>query len=210
MKRPFRLAVVPCCLAIGFLLPGVAAAQSSPTASRALEPSVFLGVSGVYTGLDTARNVGITAGVDVGFRRFFGLSPALEFRGTYPINSGQVAGEESVEGGLRVGKRYTHVRPYADILIGRGELNYQNGGYIVPAQSFRYLQSTTNVISPGIGVDFDVTDRYAVLVDGQFQHWDLPFSTGATPAIPGSIYSKVLTVGVVYRFGWLEHGHPAP
>ncbi len=209
MKRPYSSAVARC-FALGSLLPVAAAAQSSPTASRALEPSVFLGVSGVYTGLQTARNASITAGADIGFRRFFGLSPAIEVRGTYPVDSGQVAGEESVEGGLRLGKRYTHLRPYADILFGRGQLNYENGGYIVPSQSFRYIQSTTNVISPGIGVDLDVTERYAVLVDGQFQHWDLPFSTGASPATPGSIYSKVLTVGVVYRFGWLEHGHPAP
>ena len=210
MKRPSSLAVSSSFLAIGCFLPIAAAAQSSPTASRALEPSVFLGVSGVYTGLESARNASITAGVDIGFRQFFGFSPALEFRGTYPVHSGQVAGEESAEGGLRVGKRYNHFRPYADILIGRGELNYQNGGYIVPSQSFRYIQSTTNVISPGIGVDLDVTDHYAVLIDGQFQHWDLPFSTGADPATPGSIYSKVLTIGVVYRFGWLDHGHPAP
>ncbi len=209
MKRPYCPALA-CCFTLGSLLPVAAAAQSSPTASRALEPSVFLGVSGVYTGLQTARNASITAGADIGFRRFFGVSPAIEFRGTYPIHSGQVAGEESVEGGLRVGKRYTHFRPYADLLFGRGQLNYQNGGYIVPSQSFRYLQSTTNVISPGIGVDLDVTEHYAVLVDGQFQHWNLPFSTGANPATPGSIDSKVLTIGVVYRFGWLEHGHPAP
>lgn len=209
MKRP-SLAMAFCLLAIGFFLPVPVPAQSSPTASRTLEPSVFLGVSAVYTGLQTARNASITAGADIGFRQFFGLSPAIEVRGTYPIDSGQVAGEESVEGGLRVGKRYAHLRPYADILFGRGQLNYQNGGYIVPAQSFRYLQSTTNVFSPGIGMDLDVTDHYAVIVDGQFQHWNLPFGTGATPATPGSIYSKVITVGVVYRFGWLEHGHPAP
>lgn len=209
MKRPSHPAIA-CCFALGSLLPVAAAAQSSPTASRELEPSVFLGVSGAYTGLQTGRNASITAGADLGFRQFFGLSPAVEIRGTYPVDSGEVAGEESVEAGLRIGKRYTHFRPYADILFGRGELNYQNGGYIVAAQSFRYLQSTTNVISPGIGVDLDVSEHYAVVVDGQFQHWDLPFSTGANPATPGSIYSKVITVGVVYRFGWLQHGHPAP
>ncbi len=209
MKRPCA-AVILSCFAIGCFLPVMAAAQSSPTASRPLEPSVFLGASGVWTGLQTARNASVTAGVDVGFRRFFGLFPAIEVRGTAALDSGEVAGEKSVEGGLRVGKRYEHIRPYADILFGRGQLNYQNGGFIVPSQSFRYLQSTTNVVSPGIGADIDVADHYAVLVDGQFQHWNLPFSTGSNSAMPGSIYSKVITVGVVYRFGWLEHGHPAP
>ncbi len=210
MKRPFFPAVAMLCFALGTPFSTKAIAQSAPTASRALEPSVFFGLSGAYTGLGTAKNLAITAGGDIGFRRFFGLSPALEVRGTYPVDSGQVAGEESVEGGLRVGKRYDRVRPYADLLFGRGQLNYQSGGYIVPAQSFRYLQSTTNVISPGLGAEVDATDRLALRLDAQFQHWDLPFSTGSSPATPGSIYAKVVTVGVVYRFAWLEHGHPAP
>lgn len=188
----------------------MATAQSVPTASRALAPSVFLGFSGVYTGLQTSKNLSITAGADLAVREFYGFSPAVELRGTYPLDSGQVAGEESVEAGLRIAKRYSHARPYADILYGRGELNYQNGGYVVPAQSFRYLQSTTGVFSPGIGAEVDVSDHYALLLDAQFQHWGIPFSTGSNPSAPGAIYSKVITVGVVYRFGWLEHGHPAP
>lgn len=196
--------------AIGLLLPALASAQSAPTASRTLDPSVFLGGSGVYTGFTGAKNLSVTAGLDLGFRPHFGLSPSVEVRGTYPLDSGQVAGEESVLAGLRIGKRYQHFRPYADFLVGRGELNYEDGGYVVPAQSFRYLQSTTNVLSPGLGTEVDVTPQFALLLDLQLQHWDLPFSTGSTPANPGSIYSKVATVGVVYRFGWLEHGHPAP
>lgn len=195
---------------MGLLVPALAAAQSAPTASRTFEPSVFLGASGAYTGLGGGKNLSVTAGLDVGFHPYFGLDPAIEVRGTYPLDSGQVGGEESVLAGLRVSKRYQSFRPYADFLVGRGELNYQNGGYIVPAQSFRYLQSTTNVFSPGIGAEVDVTDHFALLLDLQFEHWDLPFSTGDMPANPGSIYAKVGTVGVVYRFGWLEHGHPAP
>lgn len=210
MKHPLFPAVACLCFAIGALLPGVAAGQSSPTASRALEPSVFLGFSGTYTGLQSSKNLGITAGADLGLRQSFGFTPAIELRGTYPIKSGQVAGEESVEAGLRVSKRYPRFRAYADILFGRGELNYQNGGYIVPAQSFRYIQSTSNVVSPGIGAEVNVTDQFALLLDGQFEHFNLPFSTGSNPAVPGGVFSKVFTVGVVYRFGWLEHGHPAP
>lgn len=210
MKRPLFSAVARLCSAIGLLSPLLATAQSAPTASRAIEPSVFFGFSGNYIGLQTARNLSLTAGADLGFLPFHGFSPAIELRGTYPIDSGQVAGEESVEGGLRVSKPYTRIRPYADLLFGRGELNYQNGGYIVPAQSYRYIQSTSNVISPGIGVEIDGTEHLALMLDGQFQHWDLPFGTGSSPATPGSLYSKVLTIGLVYRFTGLEHGHAAP
>ena len=185
-------------------------AQSTATASRSVDPSAFVGLSGAYTGLEGSRNVSLTVGLDLGFHPFRGFLPAFEVRGTYPFANGTVVGEESVEGGLRVSKRYTRVRPYADILFGRGQLNYQNGGFIVPAQNFRYIQSSTNVFSPGVGVEIDATEHLAVLLDGQLQHWNLPFNTGANPANSGGIYSKIGTIGVVYRFNWLEHGHAAP
>lgn len=191
-------------------LPGIGRAQSAPTASRAFEPSVFAGVTGTYTGLEESRNLSFTAGIDVGFHPFFGFLPAVEVRGTLPLDRGQLVGEKSALAGLRVEKRFNRIRPYVNILAGRGELDYQNGGFIVPAQNYRYIQTTSNVISPGIGVEFDLTEHFAALLDGQFQHWDIPFSTGANPAEPGSLYSKVGTIGVVYRFGWLKHGHPAP
>lgn len=199
------------CLALlALVFPAMSIGQSAPTASRPVVPSVFAGLTGTYTGIEDARNLSFTAGLDVGFRPLFGLDPAIEVRGTYPMDSGQIAGEESVLIGVRVLKRFNRVRPYGDILFGRGRLNYQNGGYIVPAQSFRYIESTSNVISPGVGVELDVTEHFALLLDGQLQHWNIPFSTGSDPASPGSIYSKAGTIGVVYRFGWLQHGHPAP
>jgi len=209
LKRWILCLIVPC---LFFAIFGSADshAQATPTASRAFEPSAFAGFTGAYTGLESSRNLGFTAGFDLGFHPFFGLLPAFEARGTYPMANGEVVGEEEALGGLRVQKRYNRVRPYIDILFGRGQLNYQNGGFIVPAQNFRYVQSTSNVISPGIGVELDVTEHFALLLDGQFQHWDIPFSTGSNPAVPGSLYSKDGTIGVVYRFGWLRHGHPGP
>jgi hypothetical protein len=202
----FRFACTLALLAIA----SSAVAQSAPTASRGYELSAFAGATGTYTGLQGSRNAAITAGVDLGFHPFFGLLPAIEIRGSYPVDSGAIVGQEDVMGGLRVQKRYNRIRPYVDILFGRGQLNYQNGGYVVVAQDFRYLQSTSNVISPGLGFEVDATEHFALLLDGQYQHWDLPFGTGANPAIPGSVYAKAGTIGVVYRFGWLQHGHPAP
>ena len=212
MKRwtfPTTIAVCSTLAAILFLQPG-SLAQGTATASRALDPSAFLGITGDYTGLNGSRNLGLTAGIDVGFHPFFGFLPAVEIRGIYPADSGVVVGEESVEGGLRVQKRLRGIRPYADALFGRGQLNYQNGGYVVPAQNFSYLQSTSNLYSLGIGVEIDATEHFALLLDGQAQHWNLPFTPGSASIASSSIYSKVGTIGVVYRFGWLDHGHPAP
>lgn len=205
----WNLAFILVC-ALALCLPGVISAQSTPTASRALEPSAFAGLTGTYTGLESSRNLSFTAGVDVGFHPFFGLLPSVEVRGTLPLDSGQLVGEKSALAGLRIQKRFNRLRPYFDILAGRGELDYQNGGFIVPAQNYRYIQTTSTVISPGLGVELDLTEHFAALVDGQFQHWDIPFSTGPNPATPGSLYSKVGTIGLVYRLGWLQHGHPAP
>lgn len=185
-------------------------AQSLPTASRGVVPSAFAGITGTYTGLDGGRNLGLTAGIDIGFRPFFGLLPSIEGRGTYPINNGSVVGEEYAAGGLRLGKRYGSFRPYVDFLFGRGELNYQNGGLAVPQQAFRYVQTTSNVISPGLGFEVDVTEKFAVRFDGQYQFWNVPFDpSGATPNAT-RIHAMPGTIGVVYRLGWLQHGHPAP
>lgn len=185
-------------------------AQSIPTASRGVVPSAFGGITGTYTGLYGSRNLGITAGFDVGFRPIFGLLPSIEVRGTYPVDNGSVVGEEHAEGGLRLQKRFGPVRPYVDFLFGRGELNYQNGGLAVPMQAFRYLQTTTNVISPGIGFETDITPHVALLLDGQVQFWSVPFDPSGKTANSSHIISFPGTVGVVYRFNWLQHGHPAP
>jgi hypothetical protein len=190
--------------------PVTAEAQSIPAASRDVVPSVFGGITGTYTGLNGGRNLGITAGLDIGFRSFWGFQPSLEGRGTFPIDNGQVVGEEHAEGGLRVQKRIGPLRPYADFLFGRGELNYQNGGYPVPVQAFRYIRTTSNVISPGLGVEVELRPQLALLFDGQFQIWNVPFDPSEKTTNGGHLLSFPGTIGVVYRFGWLQHGHAAP
>ena len=204
------LAALVLCAGFVLLHGSAALAQSSPTASRDVEPSVFAGLTGSYTGLQGSRNAAVTAGINVGLLPLFHILPSVELRGTFPIDDGEVVGQRSAEGGLRISKRYHTVRPYADFLIGRGQLNYQNGGFIVPSQSFLYLESTSTIYSPGVGAEIDLRDHLALMLDGQLQHWDIPFSTSGDTSQPGHLWSKVGTVGVVYRFSWLEHGHPAP
>lgn len=211
--RPIRFPAVlaaQCICLLAVLFPVCLPAQSLPTASRGVVPSVFGGITGTYTGLYGSRNLGITAGLDVGLHPIFHLLPSIEVRGTYPINSGSVVGQKHAEGGLRVQKRIGIFRPYADFLFGRGEMNYQNGGLPVPQQAFRYIQTTSNVISPGIGFETDITPHFALLLDGQFQIWSIPFDPSGRTPNSSHIYSMPGTIGVVYRFNWLQHGHPAP
>ena len=126
------------------------------------------------------------------------------------VDNGSIVGEEHAEGGLRLGKRYGSFRPYVDFLFGRGELNYQNGGLAVPMQAFRYIQTTSNVVSPGLGFEVDVSEQLAVRFDGQYQIWNVPFDPSGKTSNATHISSFPGTVAVVYRFSWLQHGHPAP
>jgi hypothetical protein len=179
-----------------------AGAQATPTASKLFEISAFGGITGTYTGLSGGRNLGITAGLDVGLRSYHGFRPILEGRGTYPIDGGEIDAQKSALGGIRVEHGVLrNLTVYGDFLIGRGEIDYQNGGYPSPDGYYLFLSSTTTVLSPGAGVNYRFTDHFSGFLDGQFQHWDTP----ATPS--GSIWAKPLTAGVRYRFNFNRHGY---
>ena len=171
----------------------IAAAQSLPTAAQPLQLSAFGGVSGVFTGFGGGKNFSITAGADLGLPVWHRLRPVVEIRGTYPMDRGLVVAEKDALGGLRVnfllGRR---IHPYGDFLAGRGEIDYRLvyifGGYI-------QLVTITWVYSPGLGFDYDLTDRLSLKVDAQLEHWD-------APTTKGRIYTSVGTVGLVYRFNF--------
>jgi len=173
-------------------------AQNDPTASQYLRLSAFGGATGTYTGLDHGRNLGITAGADLNFGRYFGLYPSAEVRGTYPIHEGGRDAERNILGGLKVEKRFGRFHPYADFLFGRGQINYFNDRFI-STDGTVYLQSISKVLSPGVGVDLDVNHYFALKADFQEQRYDTPF--GYHP------HAKALTAGVVYRFDFNHHAH---
>jgi hypothetical protein len=170
-----------------------AAQQAHPTASRTLQLSAFAGASGAYTGLANGRNFSVTAGADLGLPIYRFLRPTLEVRGTYPIDGGDVDSQKSILAGGKVEFLPTRrIRPYGNFLIGRGEMDYKNGGYYFDYSMYKL--TTTNVLSPGFGFDYDVTRHLSLRADGQYQHW------GEAPTPSGAVYAKVGTVGVVYRF----------
>jgi hypothetical protein len=191
-------------IAVTALLAGAAQAQINPTASKLLEISTFGGITGTYTGLSGGRNLGITAGVDVGIRSYFGFRPYFEGRGTYPIDGGHIDAQKDALGGVRIERLIRPgLRVYGDFLLGRGEIDYQNGGYPAPGGNFLFLQSTSNVYSPGAGAEYRLTKNFSALADVQFQHW-------ATPATPsGSIWAKPITLGVRYRIDFNRKGYPS-
>ncbi len=169
-------------------------AQSFSTASRRVTPSVFVGVTGVSTGLDSGRNLSITAGVDLAFRPDSQWQPALEYRAMYAVDKGGVDSLKNNLGGVKVSGHYSHIRPYVDLLAGRGETTYANGGYQVPNKLVFYTQSASNVFSFGGGADVFAIGNLALKLDLQMQRYSSPVT------VSGSLYSETGTVGLVYVF----------
>jgi hypothetical protein len=175
-------------------------AQSIPAASQALQLSVFAGGTGVFTGLSGGKNLDITAGADLTFLRFRHFLPVAEIRGSYPIDGGHISSQKNFLVGPKVEYPMGRLHPYADVLFGRGAINYLSGGYIVG--NLEYLSSNSFVYSPGVGLDYNLTPALALKADFQYQHWNTP------PLIAsGTIYPKVITLGAVYVFDFNSHHH---
>ena len=88
--------------------------------------------------------------------------------------------------------------PYADFLIGRGQIDYHAPGFVFG--NVLYITSNTMVYSPGVGLDCNLTHNLAIKADVQFQHWSTPVTAS------GSIHPTALTLGVVYSFDF-NRGH---
>ena len=174
--------------------PRHAAAQGGSTASRQITPSVFASITGVYTGLDAGRNISLTAGVDFDFLPDHVFHPAIEYRGTYAIAKGQVDSLKTNLAGLKISKPFRRFRPYADLLAGRGETTYANGGYQVPGKLVFYTQSSSNVFSLGGGTDVFATGHIALKLDLQMQRYSSPVTAS------GHVYSETGTIGIAYVF----------
>ena len=168
-------------------------AQAAYTATQELHISAFGAASGVYTGINTAKNLSITAGANFTFGRLFGLEPSLTVRGTYPIDRGVDVSEKTVLGGLQVEKKFGRYHPYIDALFGRGEMNFVVP-HPDPSGSFYYEATSSNIVSPGVGVDIDVSHHFAFKLDGQFERFQTPVVDS------GETWAKVASAGVTYRF----------
>jgi hypothetical protein len=173
----------------------IARAQGTATAAQPIHISVFGAATGTYTGLDGGKNLGITAGADVSWKPFYGLYPSIEVRGTYPVDGGQVDAQKNILAGLKLEKYYGRLHPYGDILFGRDKIDYKSPGYPNSTGTLLYIDSISNVISGGGGLDLSVTDHIALKFDVQIQRYGVPVNAA------GDIYSTPISVGIVYRFG---------
>jgi hypothetical protein len=181
-------------LAMAGIATTAASAQASPTAVRRVDISAFVGGTGTFTGLNSGKNAGITAGIDLNLPRRFGVRPSLEVRGTTPFDRGRVDSQKDVLAGVRAEFLSGRLHPYADFLIGRGEISYS--GYRTASGASIYGNSNSTVISPGVGARYNLVGNFSVFGDAQFQHWDTPVSPS------GHLFAKPITAGLVYRFAY--------
>jgi hypothetical protein len=166
--------------------------QAAPAGTQKLQLSAFVAATGTFTGLEGGKNLGITAGADLTFLGFRRFHPAFEARGTYPLNKGHISSQKNFLLGPKVEYPLGKLHPYADFLIGRGQIDYHAPGFIFG--NTLYINSNTVVYSPGVGVDYNLTHNLALKADAQFQHWDTPVTAS------GTIHPTALTFGVVYNF----------
>jgi hypothetical protein len=178
--------------------------QAESTASRPLGLSVFAGLSRTDTRLDGGFNSDVTAGASLSFPRWFGLVPSAEVRGTSPVSDGQVVTEKSVMAGMQMTEPVGRIRPFIDVLFGRAQFSYLNGGIPVPRSSVIYTKSASNLFSPGFGSFWEVGSHLSVRIDAQLQYSKIPVTAS------GNLVSIPVTLGIVYHFPGTKHGRPYP
>jgi hypothetical protein len=198
LNTAFRAATL---LSFSLVCTSISLGQATPAATQLFQLSAFGGITGSYTGLEQSKNLGITAGVDIGIRPFHGLYPSAEFRGTYPVDDGTLAAEKNFLYGLKIERPYRSLHPYGDVLFGRDKIEYESGGYPNADGTLLYVESVSNILSFGGGVDIDLTPHLAAKFDGQFQRYETPVTAS------GAIYAKAFTAGAVYRFDFNHHFH---
>ena len=175
-----------------------ARSQATPAGTQKLQLSAFAAATGTFTGLEGGKNLGITVGADLTFLNFRQFRPSFEARGTYPINKGHISSQKNFLLGPKVEYPLGKFHPYADFLIGRGQIDYHDPGFIFG--NILHINSNTLVYSPGVGLDYNLTHNLAIEADVQFQHWNTPVVSS------GSIHPTAVTFGVVYNIDF-NRGH---
>src|ERR1700727_2872380 len=165
IKTVAKLTLFPAICAIAH----TAGAQAVPAGTQQLQLSAFGAATGTFTDLEGGKNLGITAGADLTFLAVRTFRPSFELRGTYPIDGGHISSQKNFLLGPKVEYPIGRFHPYADFLIGRGQIDYHSG-FIVG--NLIYLSSNTTVYSPGVGLDYNLTHNLALKADAQFQHWN--------------------------------------
>lgn len=193
LKRSQLLSFCGCFLLLAALLSqGQILAQAAPAAQRQIDLTIFAGATRTYTGLSMGHNGSFTGGLDLNLPETVRLRPSLEVRTTIPFSDGLVISQQSVLAGGRVEARFGAAHPYIDFLAGPGKIRFVRPYSTYSGQPI-YSQPDTTVLSPGLGIRFDLSPRFSVFGDAQLQRWGTPAS------LSGHLFAKPFTAGIVFR-----------
>lgn len=140
----------------------LAGAQAVRTASKSADISVFGGFEAAHPDYGPYNSYGGMFGID--FTRYFHfpVEPSLEFRANFHSNI--AVSEHSYVVGLKAAVPFRFVKPYADLLVGPGNIHFPyNPGY---------TGDDSIVYSYGGGIDVPLLRGFAAKFDLQGQHWN--------------------------------------
>jgi opacity protein-like surface antigen len=178
----------------------IASGQALPAAARAGD--LQLGGTFTYSSPDYTTHDALGYGIygDFDFTQHYGASIAFHHTSISQITST----ETTYEIGARYHRVYGIYRPYVKLMVGRGIFNF--GGSDLHSnpgsEGFTANQSGTspssNFIAGAGGVDFAVTPRINVRVEGEYQKW------GSNTQLGNGLSPILLNVGAAYHFnaGW--------
>ncbi len=160
--------------------------QAVRTASKSADISVFAGFQDGDPAYASSRATGGMFGLDYTHYFHIPVEPSLEFRANFLSNT--YVSEHTYLVGVRAAVPFYSFRPYADFLVGPGNIHFPlNVGYV---------GDNSTVYSYGGGLDVPVYRNFALKLDVQGQHWN----TGEF------IYTPTLgTIGVVYTIPFRPH-----
>lgn len=172
-------------------IPKTLTAQANPAGVKKADLSAFGLYSKLTPDYGPQKNNGITFGIDYTRYTRWWVNPSIEFRAK--IAHGTTVDEKSWGGGIRVEKPINHWHPYADFLLSAGTINYHLQTPAILPNGKPYIDDATITKSFGGGLDYDLTPRFALRGDMQFEKWHLDKYT------PIYLTPYAWSAGVVYR-----------
>lgn len=174
-----------------FASPSELFAQSTVTADKSMDVTIFGGLQ--HLDPDYGRSgYGFTAGADLTRYFHFPIAPSFEVRGNYA--HANFVTESTQLFGFRVKTDLRHrIHPYADFLIGAGEIHFDQP--LAPG----YTHDGSVVYSYGAGVDYDLYKNFAAKVDFQGQSWNMGPESAAPGAANFTLAPTTWVFGLAYR-----------
>ncbi len=185
-----RVGFLAFCFLLFFYFADFAHGQATAAAIRSQSVDIFAGASAVQTDYNS-KDKGFVVGGDFTYHlRHFDAS--LDVR--YNRATGNRVGEKDFAGGLKIARQFRRYHPYADLMIGYGIITFDYP--TVNPDGSVYANDNSTIYDFGGGVDIDLTRRFALKVDAQYQYWNLGTRGNANSV---SFNPYIGSIGVVYH-----------